>query len=125
LQGWKKPSQFLQQKNNGFAAIARKQLNYAEKHAIHPGWLLYRTKNEYAKKAQSQYVTGKVETWDITSAIVKGFIVEEEFIRSCLLDVEIDSFVNTDANNIYNNKTMQSRFSRKGLFPTGSLRCKY
>mgnify|MGYP000020161771 CR=1 FL=1 len=104
-------------------ALVRTQSEFAKTHRIHPGWLLYRTAEDYANRAQSQYVKGRPEVWADDGPPIKMYLVEETFFKSCLQHVIIGSFENTRAAQIYTDEAIRKSYLKQGIYPTGLMRC--
>ena len=108
---------------SGFETLVNRQKGFVKSHNVHPGWLLYRSPDDYKNKTNGQYITGEHHYWANTQPSGKLFLVEEAFIRSCLPHIEIDVFFDTDVQKIYTDIGMQRRFSKRGMYPTGTMRC--
>ena len=103
--------------------IEQQQKEFVEKYDVDLGWLMYRTAAQYDSKSASDYLTGEPEVWGADNAKIRSYIAEEDFIRSCLRDVQIDPFEDTIAQQVYDSKKLQSRLAKQGIYPSGSMRC--
>ena len=103
--------------------LAASQNEFATLYDIDLGWLLFRTDADYENKLSSQFVKGSYETWSKPDTTLKYYLVEKDFILSCLPNLKVKAFQDTVAQNIYTDKRLQAKFTRKGVFPTGNMRC--
>lgn len=103
--------------------IAQQQKDFVEKYDVDLGWLMYRTAAQYDSKSSSDYLRGEAHVWGEENAKIRSYVVEEHFIRGCLPNVQIDPFKNTMAQQVYENKKLQSRLAKQGIYPSGTMRC--
>lgn len=99
------------------------QNEFAKKHSVHLGWLLYRTAREYEERRPSRYVQGRVSRVASDGAPVRGVIVEEAFMRGCLSNVRVDTFERTLVQTMYSNENTRAKYEKQGFFLTGSMQC--
>jgi hypothetical protein len=113
---------FLAQ-NPAAADTHRLQREFASKHGVPYGWLLFRTAADWANQSLGPHVSGAVERFGASRITVRQFLVEEAFLRSCLPKVEVTPFRNTLAQRVYREERLRRSLQRQGVHPTGTLRC--
>lgn len=106
------------------SGVARKQAEFVEKYNVPLGWLLYRTTEAHISQPWGIYVAGEPRTWGGSPQEIEFLLVEEEFITSCLKNVDLSPFINTDVQTALRNESARLRLTRGGIFPTGTMRCK-
>lgn len=110
-------------RNPAAADTHRLQREFASRHGVPYGWLLFRTAADWANKSLGGHVSGAVERFGASSINVRQFLVEEAFLRSCLPNVEVTPFRNTLAQRVYTEARLRRSLQRQGVHPTGTLRC--
>jgi len=112
-------------KHPGAENLAEQQASFATANAIHPGWLLYRTPEEGARKAASSHLAGQQETWraEFGDANIRYVAVEERLLRSCLPHVDLAPFNDTFTQRARADLDLRRRMARQQAFPSGTLVC--
>jgi hypothetical protein len=109
-------------REQGSADLVELQAEYAARHSFRQGWLLVRDPANPAGGPSMKYVSGAPETWG-QPASVAYLIAEEAFLISCLPGVSIDPFVDTEVQRIGGDGALREKYTRRKMYPTGSMRC--
>jgi hypothetical protein len=104
--------------------------SFAAQHRVPLGWLLFRTAEEYAQGSLGRYVSGgpsaDPEALEGREAppSMKALLVEEDFLRSCLKEVELTPFRDTLAQRAGRQVKLRERLARQGVYLSGSMACR-
>ncbi|RZJ28819.1 MAG: hypothetical protein EON85_08190 [Brevundimonas sp.] len=94
---------------------AERQMAFARRNDIHPGWLMYRLADETS-------VQGLDGEWGGQIAEARMFIVEERMARSCLPNVEIEPYqADLDAGPLRPDRA--ERLHRRGIARSATVVC--
>lgn len=100
-----------------------RQFDYAERHVIHRGWLLYRTKYEKRGGEQYLYIDGDFGWLDRDDPV--GFMqVKTQFFESCFPDIPIVFESPTMIELANSDEKLRDKLLKQGLRPTGHWTCK-
>lgn len=101
-----------------------KQMAFVDKHRIPRGWLLMRDAEEQKAKRGSKYTLGQLaQPFTEGKVSVKGLLVEETFMRSCLPHIDIAPFNKTISQRIYTEEKLARALAKQGIFPSGTMTC--
>lgn len=100
--------------------IVNTQDDYATRHNIHRGWLMYRTDYKLMGAAFATYLSGKPSIPDNTKRI-GFFVVTELMLKSCLPDIEIEGFEQSYAAKA--DAWRWKKLAKDGRVSTGTLAC--
>lgn len=95
--------------------LAERQMDFARRNGIHPGWLLYRQSGQ----AESDALDGD---WEGASTAIRAYIVEERMARSCLTGVEILPFQDALDEDLLSPSRAQN-LHQQGIARSGSIVC--
>lgn len=100
------------------------QMAFVDRHRIAWGWLLMRDAEEQNAKRGSKYTLGQLaQPFTEGKVKVKGLLVEETFMRSCLRGIEITPFDKTISQRIYAEEKLARALAKQGIFPSGTMTC--
>lgn len=101
------------------------QQAFTARNGVHPGWLLFRDAADRASGSNGRYVDGAVDAGAPAGDVdVRFILVDEAFMRSCLIGIDIAPFNDTVVQRLYRNKGLRARLARQGIHPSGTLACK-
>lgn len=101
------------------------QTAFAQKHAVHLGWLLTRSKDEYMDNLWGHYLKGKAD-FDrklLRRAQAQYVLVDEPLLRSCLPNLDYDGFEHSAAFRFKTEKKVRKKLLAQGAVGSGTLRC--
>lgn len=114
----------------GAQALADAQSDYAERHDIHRGWLLYR--NSYGKtmKQYMTYLDGalgwtpEINTLEMKHPLkLQGFLIEQTMLESCLKNVVIEDYQDTALDRAKEKISKRMNYLKQGFVSSGTLQC--